>query len=90
MRYKFDIVLKNNKNTVECQKGMGHGESCHVEVLDVPWKHLREINWNQTNCSRKSQPPEQGEQEHTDYFIDHSHIYFINDEFTISQGMTTI
>ena len=60
MKYKFDIVLKYNDNLMECQGGMGHGDRCHAVVYDVPWENKREIQWDQTTCSRKNPPPEQG------------------------------
>ena len=61
LEYKFDLVLKTKRNLLPCQPGMGHGDSCHVEVFYFPWKHYRGIDWDQTTCSRKKLNPEQGE-----------------------------
>ena len=61
--YQFDIVLKGkpvNRFWLPCKKGMGHGDRCQAVVYDVPWENKREIKWNLTTCSRKTQPPEQG------------------------------
>ena len=71
MNYMFDIVLKRKRTFMACQGGMGHGDRCHVEVYDVPWENKREILWDQTTCSRKNQPSEQGE------YKDYTHLMTI-------------
>ena len=60
MNYKFDIVLKYNGLLLLCQGGMKAGDRCHVEVSEG-LQGQKEINWDKTTCSRKNQPPEQGE-----------------------------
>ena len=74
MNYKFDIVLKYNGNFMLCHGGMGNGDRCHAVVQDFLWMNKREIQWDQTNCSRKNQPSEEGE--HKLYFLS---MYVIND-----------
>ena len=51
---------------MHCGEGMGHGDRCHVMVLDEFLQKKKEIDWNATTCSRKKQNLEQGEHKNTD------------------------
>ena len=50
MIYRFNIQLIDNGEQKVCKGGLEAGDRCHVEVIDVPWRHVRNINWEKTTC----------------------------------------
>ena len=50
-RYKFDLVLEHHKdNPEECETPTETPETCHMDIYEVPWRNLKEINWDHVDC----------------------------------------
>jgi len=50
-RYKFELVLEHGSdNPEECERAEETPESCSLDVYEVPWRNLMEVQWDNVNC----------------------------------------